>query len=660
MCGFVGMIRWDGAQADRAVIEGMSAAIFHRGPDSHGTYISGPVGLASRRLSILDSSAMGLQPMVSSDDQVVLVFNGEIYNYVELREQLQALGHVFKSTGDTEVLLHAYLEWGRECLNKLNGMWAFLIYDIRRRKIFGSRDRFGKKPLYYYRGRDAVFFGSEIKSILASGAYIGGPNWGKISELLLGKFGDLKEGEHSFYAKIDQLSPGYAFELDLEGRFNRWCFWSLANVQQSTTMSQTDDPPRSFYETFESACFLRLRSDVPIGILLSGGIDSTSILCCIANMRDRDLAPNSFSVFSYQAKEYDESNYINDSVRQTGVTLIPYRPEPERMWDSLEEMLWYQDEPVNSMSAVITFELYRIASQRGVKVVLHGGGPDEFLAGYPNFFLNYWCTLLKAGRTREAWREIVAYCAVRGGHPWSLFQNSLRHLTQSELYRVRAYGEIARRKRCREFQKNSWFTEELVGYLPNERQEYLGPSLDSALRRAMTQAPLPTYLRVDDRNSMAHSVEARAPFLDYRLVALAFQQPARWKMRGPLTKYLLREAMRNRIPESIRTRVEKWGFPVPAKDWFASDFSEQVQDLLESQQVRERGIYKLDRIRKDYASHQKGLIDISDKLFNVIQLELWSKLQDSHRPPTALSTAWQVAETDTPVREPVPDAIPLP
>ena len=252
-------------------------------------YVAGAVGLGSLRLSILDLSDMGHQPMLSPDGQVVLVFNGEIYNYIELRAELQALGHVFRSSGDTEVLLHAYLRWGTECLNRLNGMWAFLIYDIRQRKLFGSRDRFGEKPLYYYRGHDAIFFGSEIKAILASGVYQGRQNWGKVAELLLGDgLENQEEDGRTFYSEIHQLPAAHAFELSLDGGFRQWRFWSPENVNEGAATDP--DPSRSFYEIFENACSIRTRSDVPVGVLLSGGIDSASVACCIANMRNGKIS----------------------------------------------------------------------------------------------------------------------------------------------------------------------------------------------------------------------------------------------------------------------------------------------------------------------------------------------------------------------------------
>ena len=629
MCGLVGVVALNGAPLDSPVIKQMSVTLRHRGPDDEGTYVSGSIGFGFRRLSILDLSPIGHQPMSSQDGHTVLVFNGEIYNYIELRKELQTLGHEFTSSGDTEVLLHAYLEWGRECLNRLNGMWAFLIYDKRRGKIFGARDRFGKKPLYRYRCGDYIFFGSEIKAILASGHYCGGPNWGAISKFLLqGNLDSLDESRQTFYSGIEQLPAGSAFELDLQGRLNEWRFWSLADLSGS----EVRNPAESFYEIFEDALRLRLRSDVPIGIFLSGGLDSTSMICTLAKIRNGSVPgpTSSLLAFSYQAKEYDESAYITDTVGQTGAHLIRFCPDPRQLWNRLEQVLWYQDEPVHSIIAVITFELSRLAAASGVKVILNGGGADEFLAGYHNLFGNYWYTLLRAGHVREAWHEICAYCSAHGGNPRAFFQKSLYTQLKSVVGRVPAYRRLARWKHFSELKKGSWFTPELSQHLPVENHKYSEPTLDSALKRCVECAPLPFYLRLEDRNAMAHSIEARMPFLDYRLVSLAFQLPANWKMRGPCNKYVLREAMRRRIPESVQNRLDKMGFPVPTKNWFSNALNEPVQDLLSSREVRERGIYNVDTIRRDLELHRQGKGDVSGKFFNLAQFEIWSKLGKIH------------------------------
>lgn len=623
MCGLVGMVALNGAAADSQAIERMSAVLLHRGPDGQGTYISGAVGFGFRRLSILDLSPTGNQPMSSPDGQTVLVFNGEIFNYVELRQELETLGHEFTSTGDTEVLLHAYLEWGRECLNRLNGMWGFLIYDVRRGKIFGSRDRFGEKPLYRYRCGDYIFFSSEIKAILASGYYRGGPNWNVASRFLLqGSLDPVGRENETFYADIEQLPAGSAFELDLKGHFNEWRFWSLPKL----TDQVIKNPAESFYEIFEDALRLRLRSDVPVGLFLSGGLDSTSIACGWAKIND-DGPHGPMLAFSYQPDEYDETVYINDTVKQTGVKLIQFQSDPRELWDRFERLLWYQDEPVHSLSAMITFELTRLASESGVKVILNGGAADEFLAGYHNYFTNYWCTLLRAGRVREVWREIRAYCLGHRGDAWTFYLNFLYHQYKAELGRIPAARKLARRTRHRKLQKHPWFTTELSDHLTLENGEYTEPTLDSTLKRSVEQSPLPLYLRIEDRNSMAHSVESRMPFLDYRLVSLAFQLPANWKMNGPWNKYVLREAMRGRIPESVRSRLDKFGFPVPAKNWFANGLYEPMQDLLGSREVRERGLYNVGAIRRDLELHRQGKVDMTGPLFNVAQFEIWSKLE---------------------------------
>jgi asparagine synthase (glutamine-hydrolysing) len=629
MCGFVGMVGLNGAAPDARAIERMAAAIQHRGPDDRGDFASGSVGFGFRRLSILDLSPAGHQPMISEDGQVVLVFNGEIYNYLELREELARLGHAFRSTGDSEVLLRAYLQWGHQCVGKFNGMWAFLIYDSRKGCVFGSRDRFGKKPLFRYRNGTHVLFASEIKSILASGLYRGGPNWALASRFLLqGTLDQLETDTQTFYADIEHVPAGSAFEMDLTGTVREWRFYTLPAAMEP----EPAEPDRTYAEIFEDAVRLRLRSDVPVGLFLSGGLDSTSIACAVARLR-RDTAADSvkpFYAFSCQSPGFDETAYIRDTVKRTGVELVPFHPDPLDLWSKIERLLWFQDEPVHSMVALITFELSRLAAERGVKVILNGGGADEYLAGYPNLFENYWYTVASEQGTGAAWREIKAYGVLHGAHPGGLFRRHLRRRLQAPLGRSASYRALSAWRRRRRLLSHPWFTRELVERLPREEQSFVEPTLEHALEQSMERAPLPFYLRMEDRNAMAHSIEARMPFLDYRLVSLAFQLPARWKMRGGLNKYLLRQAMRDRVPESVRSRPDKMGFPVPTEAWFAHELYEPTQDLLASQATRERGIYRVEAIRKDLESHRRGDTNVSRGAFNVIQFEMWSAIAKRH------------------------------
>ena len=616
------MVALRGRQVDRAVVERMTEKIAHRGPDDRGTYFSGPVGLGFRRLSILDLSPAGHQPMTTPDGQVTLVFNGEIYNYTELRAELEALGHTFRSSGDTEVLLHAYCQWGKESLDRLNGMWAFLIHDLRRGTLFGARDRFGIKPLYCHRGPDYLLFASEIKAIRASGLYRSATHWPTASAFLLE--GRLDESSDTFYDGIEGIPAATAFEVDLEGSMRQWRYWSV----ESAAPVEVADPAAAFAELFEDSMRLHMRSDVPVCVHLSGGLDSTSILCASARLRASAGATEPLMAFCYMAPEFDESRYIADTIRQTGATLEKLETSPQQLWDSLGRMLWYQDEPVYSMTPLIGFALMELTASKGIKVALNGQGADETLAGYPSYFTDYWHSLLSAGHPLRAWQEIARFAGAHGTDRRRLFLRQLVRLAQTVMHRSRLWRELAARKNVRALKANPWFTGSLTGHFPGIQTDNLGHGLDAALARSVNRDPLPIYLRVEDRNSMAHSVEARVPFLDHRLVSFVRGLPLDWKMRGPWNKFVLRNAMRGRIPELVRARADKMGFPTPARQWFRDLLHEPMLDLLHSRAARERGIYNIPRIVGDLARHAAGEIDVAAKLFRIAQLELWSEMNE--------------------------------
>ena len=630
MCGFAGVIAFGGRQVDGNVVERMGRTLHHRGPDDDGLYVAGNVGLAFRRLSILDLSPSGHQPFTSDNGRLTMVFNGEIFNYIELREELRALGHVFRSSGDTEVLLRAYEQWGRDCLPRLNGMWAFLIHDARRGVVFGSRDRFGVKPLYRHRSADALYMASEIKAIRASGAYEWSTNWTAAGELLC-RAGHVSgnDANGTFYAGIDQVAPGTAFEIDGRGVMTEWRYWSLSAIPRQ----EIADPVAETRRLFEDSVRLRMRSDVPVGVSLSGGLDSTSIAAVMARLRgdDQKAGPDeSLQAFSYMAPEYDESSYIRETLAQSRAMLHRVHADSATLWNSLGEVLWYHDEPLHSATALVGFEIYRSAAANGVKVMLSGQGADETMAGYPVYFPDYWGTLLKQGSPLEAWRAISAHHAVLGGSTASTFRQTAIRTARSALRSVPMYREAAAaRHRQRARTAYDWFRPEIIEALPPEDAGYGDGTLATALQLSVERSPLPLYLRIEDRNSMAHSVEARLPFLDYRLVSLMFQLPAHWKMRGAQGKYVMREAMRGQIPESVRARVDKMGFPTPLSDWFRHGLYEPMQDTLASQSARERGIYNIDAIRRDLERHRRGELDAALGLFNVAQFERWLALEES-------------------------------
>jgi asparagine synthase (glutamine-hydrolysing) len=620
MCGFTAIIGLNGRKVDAAALERMAFSLQHRGPDDKGVYIKGSVGFGFRRLSILDLSPSGHQPKVSQDGKRILVFNGEIYNYIELREQLISLGHVFESSGDTEVLLAAYSEWGVDCLPRLNGMWAFVIYDLAEKKIFGSRDRFGVKPLFRHSSNDLVLFGSEIKAILHSGYYRSKLNLEVAARFLVQHRLDVDD--ETFYAEIEQVPAGSAFEVYLDGREKTWTYWSLDSIKQE----KADNPCEDFRQLFDDAVRLRMRSDVPVGVCLSGGLDSTSIICSMANVKTNSLSP--LEAFSFMSKDHDESRYIFDTIQMTGAHLNRLVVNPHLLINKLEKILWYHDGPVHSMTALVGFELMGLAAKAGVKVILNGQGSDETIAGYHSYFLTHWSAMLRKRRLVQAWKEIKQHSSLLGSNRYMQFVSSMRSILQDAVSRLPPYAWAAAWKHRINLDRRGWFTQELLSHLRTEERVGIR-SLEDALKFSVQKDPLPLFLRIEDRNSMAHSVEARLPFLDYRLVTLLFSIGSEWKMRGPWNKYILRESMLGRIPESVRTRVDKMGFPVPGKQWAATALYEPLQDMLASREMKESGFYNAEIIKQDLNSHVRGVVDLSSSLFNIAQFQTWSNLNES-------------------------------
>ena len=402
MCGLVATISFDGRPAEPRVLQRASDSIAHRGPDDSGLATYGPVGFGFRRLAILDLSPAGHQPMETPDGRLSIVFNGEIYNYIELKRELEQFGRTFRSGSDTEVLLQAYDQWGTDCVSRFNGMWAFVIYDRARRRIFASRDRFGVKPLYRWTDGKRLILASEIKAIVASGWYQPSVNWTTAARFLCR--GHLDADTQTFYEGVDQLAPGCTLEVDLDGRTSERAFWSLEQIADPVP----DDPVARFRELFEDSIRLRMRSDVPVGVCLSGGIDSNAIISMMAKLRG-GTTTYPLQAFSYIPEEFSEAKYIHESIERTGATLNELEISPERLWELLPTAIWHYDEPVHSPTALIGFELMRLAKSKGVTVVLNGQGADEVNAGYHNYFRSYWSDLMHGGRFVKAASEVAAY-----------------------------------------------------------------------------------------------------------------------------------------------------------------------------------------------------------------------------------------------------------
>jgi len=632
MCGIVALIGRGEAAAQLARVKRMMASIRHRGPDDDGVYQDGSVTFGFRRLSILDLSPLGHQPMTSPDGAYTIVFNGEIYNYLELRRELEGKGHVFRSQSDTEVLLHAYLEWGRECVHRCNGMWAFLIWDRGRKTLFGSRDRFGIKPLYTLIGDGYVVLASEIKAIRASGLYRDQINRKVIAAYLLDE--RIDDTPESFFEGIQQIPPGVSFEIGSDLRLREQRFFHLRAITEAPHAS----PARAFAELFEDAVKLHTRSDVPVGVHLSGGLDSTAILCASARDHAAQGSPEALKAFSFIDREFDESTYIHDTVRQTGAELFTLKTNAARVWADFPRMLEFQDEPVHSLTPVIGFQLMQLARAHGVPVVLNGQGADETIGGYSSYFRDTWVSLLERGRFGLAWREISEYASANDLRAGRLLLDLVRHFLQSQVRAYQAYRRAAKRRRLGQYRNLDWINPALVD-AHSQLDAYDAPDLRSVLTRSIERDPLPLYLRVEDRNSMAHSVEARLPFLDYRLVELVFSLAPEWKLRGPLNKFVLREAMRERIPESVRARRDKMGFPTPAARWIANDLYPEFRRIFSDLCLANDEFFHRQSLLAHLERHRGGETRHTGMLFRAAQLLLWREtLKPRHEPLPAPQT----------------------
>tara|TARA_R110001599_G_scaffold353742_2_gene596041 strand:- start:14335 stop:16140 length:1806 start_codon:yes stop_codon:yes gene_type:complete len=590
----------------------------HRGPDDEGVHIDGSIGLGFKRLAILDLSQSGHQPMVDKISGSVIVFNGEIYNFIEIREELRALGHQFRSTSDTEVLLKAYSQWGEACLNKFNGMWSFVLYDKARRTLFVSRDRFGVKPLYQYSNDRYIVFSSEIKSILASGFYRSEVDWNTSAKFLIRDH--LDNTPATFYKGIESVPPGTKLTLTEHSEIISQSYWNLPEGTR-----HHDDPLAEYKHLFSDAIRLRLRSDVPVGVFLSGGLDSTSIISEIDRINKSSNASSDrvISAFTYHSNQFDESRYIDDTLACVNAELIRISPEPEVFWENIGSAHRYHDEPFHSMTALIGFELYRLASKNGIKVVLNGQGADETAAGYHVYFRKYWDELISGMLLLPAHSQIKEFVAAFGGNVNKEFLDTIKRMLTNKAAKFPWYRQTKLNKKLSDDVNSAWCTRDFSELLAREERDSESMSLFEYLKFSVNNRPLPKYLRVEDRNSMAHSVETRLPFLDYRIVELLFQLESKEKLNGSFNKYIMRRAMADLVPKSVVERRDKMGFPSEVSRWVADGLYSKMYEVFDDRVTRERGIFDVDKILTALVMHRKRKVDVGEKLFKYAQYELW-------------------------------------
>ncbi|MCM8761050.1 MAG: asparagine synthase (glutamine-hydrolyzing) [Candidatus Omnitrophica bacterium] len=619
MCGIAGLLNLNKYPASEIVLRAMVDIQRHRGPDDTGMYVDGPVGLGHARLSIIDLSKDASQPMTSDSSGAVIVHNGEIYNYRELRDELIRLGFTFKSKSDTEVILHAYEKWGTNCLNRFNGMWSFVIYDPKKREIFCSRDRFGVKPFYYYSDRDIFIFASEIKALLAHPQVKAEPDDKTIYNYVASGYGYIDISERTFFKGIRQLKAGHYAKLSLEnGKFTQVRYWS-PDPAKRLRFRDEEEAFHRFYELFEDSVRLRLRSDVPLGVSLSGGLDSSSIACVAARLLEGSRLEAFSSCFDTE-EECDERRFIRPVLDRTGAHANFIFAKPERLFDDIEDIIWHQDEPYSTLSIFPQWYVMKLAKEKGVKVLLTGQGGDETLAGYNKYYLYLFADLIYSGKWAQAKKEMTIYKETNGIRKIAApVARIMLSYTMPE--RAKALVGAGAGKAIPDY-LNKDFASASFNRISTEKR-FKG-ILNNELYNAFKISPLPSLLHVDDRSSMAHSVESRAPFLDYRIVEFMFSIGPEYKIRDGVTKYILRRSLKDILPAEVRNRTDKMGFAAPLARWFKFDLKGKVFELLSSSEFARRPYFDQKQVLEKFDRFVKGYEpDAHFTIWSWVNLELW-------------------------------------
>jgi asparagine synthase (glutamine-hydrolysing) len=569
MCGIAGIISTNPLFATKERVKKMTDALVHRGPDAEGHWIETSVALGNRRLAIIDLSEAGNQPMHYLD-RYVIIHNGEIYNYVELKEELQKKGYSFFSRTDTEVIAAAYDNWNEKCVDHFDGMFAFAVWDKKEKKLFATRDRFGEKPFFYFQDNEQFVFASEMKALWAAGIEKKVNLKLLFNYLTIGYVDNPNIPEETFFENISKLPAGSYLDLSIK---DFQCmisdYWDI-DLEKEHKKITDNEAVEQFGSLLNHSVKRRLRSDVPIGSSLSGGLDSSSIVAVLQKKANYQSPLTAFSS-TFSGFEKDESHFSKMIADKFHLQHFTTTPTAAELYNDLEKLFYYQEEPFSSASIYAQYKVYELAKQHGTKVLLDGQGADETLAGYHKYYKWYWQELFRKRKLSSS-HEL----------------NAAKELGVVEKFswknRVAAmFPEFATIFLERQYLVNALRHEDLTKeftQFQSKEAYYITPeifSLNGVLYFNTLMHGLEELLRYADRNSMAHSREVRLPFLNHELVEFVFSLPSHFKIRKGWTKWLLRETMKNELPEEIVWRKDKTGFEPPQKQWMQDN---SIQDLI--------------------------------------------------------------------------------
>jgi asparagine synthase (glutamine-hydrolysing) len=626
MCGLYGSVAFP---AERARIDIVS----HRGPDGSGwTEYASPAGLVAlghRRLAIIDVSDAGLQPMCDPSGRYHLVFNGEIYNYIELRNELRQKGESFQTDTDSEVLLRAYMVWGEACLDRFLGMFAFLIWDDRDKHLFAARDRFGIKPLYFIANGHGIAFASEIKQLLGLPGVTARMNLALVYDFLASGISD--HTPETMFEGVCQVRGGECVTIDASrpgtGQIKPRRWYALLNPDKRLSLSE-DEAAQRFRDLFTDAVRIHLRSDVPVGSCLSGGLDSSSIVSLMSEMLAADGTRVNTVSACYAEKSVDEKPFMDEVVVKTRAEPHYVFPRAEDVFQRAADITWHQDEPFGSTSIFAQWCVFDEARRQGIKVMLDGQGADEQLAGYHSGFHYYMADLARRGRWLMLVRTIgerrIMHNMPIAEQVWRFIFPLLPPQLASMLKRQHqaiVYHEWLGSDLLRAYQQKAsalQLSSNLLG---------LPPVTDIAtLCYTMTYGSnLQMLLHWEDRNSMAHSIEARVPFVDHRLVEFNLALGNDHKIVGGDTKRVLRRAMIGILPEKVRQRRDKLGFATPEQAWFRGPLKDLIKQGVESTLQRYPGLLNAEGTRALAKDMLDGKRPVDFKLWRIVNIGIWGE-----------------------------------